>query len=113
MDTCGCGEWAPNGERIDDSDQVDRLVSEPSNLFTVRPDGTGIRYLTDYRFRSPDVVVGAGTYSPNGRWVLFKYANNVTGRYVLYKIRPNGTHQTRIRRFKVNFYGRDWGPRAS
>lgn len=111
VDPGGVGEWSPSGDRIDDSSQVDRLLDQASNLFTMRPDGNGVRYLTHYRSRSPDMVVGAGTYSPDGRWIVFKH--QINGRYVLLKIRSNGTHLTRLRTFKANFFDRDWRPQAS
>jgi Tol biopolymer transport system component len=113
VDPCGCGEWAPNGKRIGDSSHVNRAVRQPPNLFTVRPDGRGLRYLTRYRAKSPDISTAAGAYSPNGRWILFKHIDDSKGRYVLLKIHPNGRGLTRIRNFDVNFYGRDWGPRPA
>jgi Tol biopolymer transport system component len=111
VDAGGTGEWSPNGKRIDDGSQVDRKLDQPSNLFTMRPDGSDVRYLTHYRSRGPDFLVGAGTYSPDGRWIVFKH--QVKDRYVLLKIRNNGTHLTRLRTFKANFFDRDWGPKAS
>ncbi len=116
FDVCACGgDWAPNGRRIVSSDQVGPtpVPGKASNLFTVRPDGTGLRYLTHYRAASPDISVGVGSYSPDGRWIVFKHVNNPEERYVMWKVHPDGSRLTRIRRFKVNFYGRDWGARAS
>jgi hypothetical protein len=114
-DVCSCGgDWAPNGRRIVSSDQVGPtpLPGAPSNLFTVRPDGTGLRYLTHYRRPSHegDVLVAAGTYSPDRRWIVLKHANVPEGRYLMWKVHPNGTHLTRIRRLKFDFGTRDWGP---
>jgi Tol biopolymer transport system component len=115
FDVCTCGgDWAPNGRRIVSSDQIGPtpVPGKPSNLFTVRPDRTGLRYLTDYRASSPDVNLGAGTYSPNGRWIVFKHSDNVNGRYVMWLVHPDGSGLKRIRRFKFSFTTRDWGPRA-
>jgi Tol biopolymer transport system component len=105
-------DWSPNGKRIDGSDHVEH-VPGPSNLFTVRPDGTGFRYVTHFRVLSPAVNVGAGSYSPDGRWIVFKHSFNDAGRYVMLKIHPDGSGLTRIRGFKFSFFTRDWGARAS
>jgi Tol biopolymer transport system component len=116
FDVCACGgDWAPTGRRIVSSDQVGPtpVPGKPSNMFSVRPDGTGLRWLTHYRTSLPDASVGAGSYSPDGRWITFKYSNFTQEKYVFWKIHPDGTGKRRIRTFKVAFTGRDWGPQPS
>ena len=39
-------DWSPDGERIVFTDNAND-TSRPSNIATIRPDGTGLRYLTD------------------------------------------------------------------
>lgn len=112
-DVCICGgDWAPNGRRILFSDHAGdgvRPQTEPTNLATIRPDGNGLRYITN--FRRTDILVGRGSYSPNGRWILFKV--NKDGAYALWKIRPDGSHQTLIARMESTVFVVDWGSRAS
>lgn len=111
FDVCACGgDWAPNGSRIEFSDNAGYGApqTEPTNIATVRPDGTGLRYVT--RFSRLDVYASNGSYSPDGRWILFKIVIN--GSYTLWKIHPDGTQRTRIVSMKFNPTGRDWGSRA-
>ena len=51
------------------SDNADDL-DHPTNLSTIRPDGTGLRYLTD--LRTPDQRAFAGGYAPNGKWIAYR-----------------------------------------
>ena len=111
FDVCACGgDWAPNGKRIafsNNAGAADEPQTLPTNLATIRPDGTGLRFLTHYK--GINVYVSSGSYSPDGRWILFKTIRD--DKYKLWKIHPNGTHKTLIARFKFNPSGRDWGPR--
>jgi Tol biopolymer transport system component len=111
LDVCACGgDWAPNGGRIVFSDHAGDGVgpqTEPTNLATVRPDGTGLRYLT--HFHRTDIYLSRGSFSPDGRWVLYKLIRG--GHVTLWKIHPNGTNAARIARTKFDFGGRDWGAR--
>jgi Tol biopolymer transport system component len=124
FDVCACGgDWAPNGKRIDFNDNAGaagEIQTRPTNVATIRPDGTGLRFLT--HFQSITVYVGIGSYSPNGRWILFKTTRHKAGtrgdstsgdKYALWKIHPDGTGKTLIARFKFNPGTRDWGPRPT
>jgi Tol biopolymer transport system component len=113
FDVCACGaDWAPNGKRIVSSSQAGptAVPGEPSNLFTVRPDGTGLRYVT--HSHNADVGIFVGSYSPNGRWIAYKRIT-AKERYRLLKVRPSGEERTRIATLPADFVGRDWGPRPA
>jgi Tol biopolymer transport system component len=111
FDVCACGgDWAPNGKRIafsNNAGAADEPQTLPTNVATIRPDGTGLRFLT--HFQGIHVYVSNGSYSPDGRWILFKTQRG--DHYALWKIHPDGTHKTLIASFKFNPLGRDWGPR--
>jgi Tol biopolymer transport system component len=62
-------DWSPNGERLLYTAYIDQPNGHASNIFTVRPDGSGVRQLTH---ASGDVSAISGTYSPNGRWILYR-----------------------------------------
>ena len=68
----GWSAWSPDGSRIlFDSDVADPdHDNDPfiNDLFTLKPDGTGLRKLTD----SVGYAGGAGAWSPDGRLIVFE-----------------------------------------
>ena len=68
----GWSAWSPDGSRIlFDSDVTDPdHDNDPfiNDLFTIKPDGTGLRKLTD----SVGYAGGAGAWSPDGRLIVFE-----------------------------------------
>ncbi len=68
----GWSAWSPDGSRIlFDSDVTDSdHDNDPfiNDLFTINPDGTGLRKLTD----SVGYAGGAGAWSPDGRLIVFE-----------------------------------------
>jgi Tol biopolymer transport system component len=99
-------DWAPDGRHLAITDNGNDL-SKPANIATVRPDGTGLRYLTHYR--SPELRAYVGSYSPDGQWIVFRLENH--GSYGLYRMRPDGSDLHPILP-PSSFRPRniDWGP---
>jgi TolB protein len=101
--------WAPNSSRIILSDHAN-TPTKPGNLDTVRPDGTGFRQVT--RFKGVDLRAGCScSFSPDGNWIVYRRFNDSAGRYAVWKMHPDGTHQIRVLRTKQPATGNDWGPR--
>jgi Tol biopolymer transport system component len=101
-------DWAPDGQRLVFSDDSDPGPNDPVNIATVRPDGTDLRYLTNY---TGPVRANVGGYSPDGQWIVFRLTQD--GLATLYRIRPDGTDLHAILRpstFLPRFI--DWGPAA-
>jgi Tol biopolymer transport system component len=99
-------DWSPNGERLLYTAYIERPNGHPSNVFTVRPDGSGVRQLTH---ASGDASAISGTYSPNGRWIV--YRRETPNGYAQWKMHPDGTHKTLIRHLPFAPRSQDWGPR--
>lgn len=100
-------DWAPDGQRLVFTDNAND-TSRPSNIATIRPNGTGLRYLTDNV--QPDQRAYVGSYSPDGRWIVFRGEDD--GNYALYRMRPDGRALHTIlpaSDFRPRFI--DWGAR--
>jgi Tol biopolymer transport system component len=99
-------DWAPDGSRLVMSDNADN-PDLPVNVVTIRPDGTGLRYLTDNQ--TPDQRAFAGSYSPNGKWIVFRQESG--DQSALMVMRTNGQGLHAILPFS-DFRPRsiDWGP---
>lgn len=103
-------DWSPDGSRIVFSDNADNF-GKSANVATIRPDGTGLRYLTD--LRDPQQRAYAGSYSPDGQWIVFRLEDR--GRYTLYRMSTSGGAWHAIVGPSTTFRPRfiDWGPRAT
>jgi Tol biopolymer transport system component len=100
-------DWAPDGKHL--------LIGENANLFnqgdsaniaTIRPDGQGLQFLTN--FHDGTTRAFAGSYSPDGNWIVFRLEQN--GSYALERMKPDGTDVHTIlpfSSFKPRFI--DWG----
>jgi|tagenome__1003787_1003787.scaffolds.fasta_scaffold20898654_2 Tol biopolymer transport system component len=101
-------DWAPNGRQLAFIHNVDSFIPDTSvNIATIRPDGTGLRFVTSYRDQQVRAFVGS--YSPDGRWIVFRLEDH--DQFGLYKIHPDGTHLRPILGLS-DFAPRyiDWGP---
>jgi Tol biopolymer transport system component len=110
LDVCACGgDWSPDGRSIEFGDNAGYGAPQvrPNNIATIRPDGSGFRLVTD--FQRPDVYAANGSYSPDGRWILFRTSR--AGHNSLWKIHPDGTRRTLVAHFQFSPGTRDWGSR--
>jgi dipeptidyl aminopeptidase/acylaminoacyl peptidase len=82
-------DWTPDGRRLAFTVNADfPHPGDSANIATVRPDGTGLRYLTQYQ--GGDVNAFVGSYSPDGRWIVFRLEDH--GRSGLLRMRSDGSH---------------------
>jgi Tol biopolymer transport system component len=102
-------DWAPDGRHIVITPHGDYPDGQSPNVATIRPNGSALRMLTSYT----GGTVGAftGSYSPDGRWVLFRVENLSRGIYRLYRMHPDGSGRTLIARLPFAPRAADWGPR--
>jgi Tol biopolymer transport system component len=86
-------DWAPDSRRIAVTENANHFEPDDSaNIVTMRPDGTGLRQLTNYH--DPETNAYLGSYSPDGRWLVFRL--EADGLFGLYRMHPDGTHQQEI-----------------
>jgi WD40 repeat protein len=103
-------DWAPDGKHIVVTTNANLFHADATaNIATIRPDGSGLRYLTHYQ--GADVKALVGSYSPDGRYIVFRLEDH--DRYALMTMRPDGSHLRTILPFSTfRPRGIDWGPRV-
>jgi dipeptidyl aminopeptidase/acylaminoacyl peptidase len=88
-------DWSPDGARIAfSSPGIGDLPGVSSNVFTVRPDGTGLVKLTNSR--GGKIHNGLDSWSPDGKKIAF--VSNRTGTYEIYVMNANGSGVTQVTR---------------
>jgi Tol biopolymer transport system component len=106
-------DWAPDGQHLVFSkDAYSHFAGVSGNIATIRPDGTHLRFVTNYQ--GGDVNAFVGSYSPDGRWIVFRLEDHGQFGFGLFKIHPDGTHLKVIlplSNFKPRFI--DWGAKPS
>ena len=104
-------DWAPDGRHILITTDADYPHGRSPNVATVRPDGSHLRLLTHYRGGAWGAF--AGSYSPDGRWIVFRIENLQLEQYKLMKMYPDGSHRKLIATLPFRPRHSDWGARPS
>jgi Tol biopolymer transport system component len=102
-------DWAPDGSRIAITPYADFPDATFPSVATIEPDGSGLHFLT-----SPvrgDVAFFAGSYSPNGQWIVYRAQDVDQERFRLMKMRPDGGDRTLIATLPFSPRFIDWGSR--
>jgi Tol biopolymer transport system component len=88
-------DWSPDGARIAySSPGIGDRPGVSSNVFTVRPDGTGLAKLTNSR--GGKINNGLDSWSPDGKKIAF--VSNRTGTYEIYVMNATGSGVTQVTR---------------
>lgn len=81
-------DWSPDGSRIAfSSPEIGDRPGISSNVFTVRPDGTGLVKLT--HSRGGKIHNGLDSWSPDGKKIAF--VSNRTGTFEIFVMNANGS----------------------
>lgn len=99
-------DWAPDGSRIAIIANADHQPAGTSaNVATIRPNGSGLRMLTNYR--GGEVNALTGSYSPDGYWIAYRLEDH--GQFSLMKLPAHGGRPKRILSLPVAPRHIDWG----
>jgi TolB protein len=99
----GNPDWSPSGKRI-----LFRTVSNDElhgNLYTIRPNGRGLRKLTHY---GRATIVLSYSFSPDGKSITFA-KSGVGGQPDVFVMRANGTNVRAVTRTPLPDSAPDWG----
>jgi TolB protein len=97
--------WNPDGSLIMVSSNSNPEPRESSNLFVIRPDGTGLRALTHFEGGSSNAL--AGSWFPDGRIAL---KTDEGGDFQIYVMEGDGTDRRRITTNLTEPSGIVWSP---
>jgi TolB protein len=101
----GDSDWSPDGRRLVFVSNID---VPHSRLFTIRPDGSGLRGLTRGPRRVDDFDP---SYSPDGRQIVFTSDRLAENRFELWAIDADGSRIRRVTRNDAFEFSPDWGSR--
>jgi Tol biopolymer transport system component len=104
MDAGDGPDWAPDGSRIlfRSPDHEDFLHSQ---LYTIRPDGTGLKQITHV----PDgIKLYSASFSPDGRFITFGL-QGLGGLPDIYRMNADGTGVTPVAQTAAYDSAPDWG----
>jgi Tol biopolymer transport system component len=103
-------DWAPDGEHIVITLYADYPNGKNPNVATIDPDdGSDLDLLTT--FHRGSVGAFAGSYSPDGRWIVFRLQDPDRGIFRLMKMRSDGSDPTVIARYPFAPRFIDWATR--
>jgi Tol biopolymer transport system component len=100
-------DWSPDGRRILFRSNAQTDDPTGSQLYSVRPDGTGLEQITHF---APATTVVSSSYSPNGHWITVG-VSGVDGQPDIYVMRTNGHALRPVTRTPAWDSAPDWGPR--
>jgi TolB protein len=96
-------DWSPDGKLI-----LLRVVGakeQHGNIYTVHPDGSGLKQLT--RYPAPKTLE-LGSFSPDGKWITFSRFSSGGPYPDVFAIRLDGSGVRQITKSGINF-APDWG----
>jgi Tol biopolymer transport system component len=100
-------DWAPDGEHIVVTAYADYPGGLNPNIAAIEPDGSGLEWLTDFHRGSVGAFVGS--YSPDGRWIVFRVQDPDREVFRMFKMRPDGSDRILIARLPFAPRFMDWG----
>jgi Tol biopolymer transport system component len=104
-------DWSPDGTRIVFTSNQDGPERISANLYTIRPDGTGLTQLTHARGGSVQYL--SASFSPDGKWLTVSRTPGAgrDGNADVYVLHADGTGLRPVTRTAIWDSSTDWGSR--
>jgi TolB protein len=105
-------DWSPDGSTIlfrsHPGEDLNGASGLGANLYTIHPDGTGLQPLTHF---PASARVDMGSYSPDGKFIVFETSAGAVGGELpdVIVMNADGTHMRRITRTRNFETQADWG----
>jgi Tol biopolymer transport system component len=105
-------DWSPDGKRILFRSNINGPTGVSANLYTIRPDGTGLTQLT--HARGGRVQNLSASFSPDGKWITFSRTPGTgkDGNADVFVMRANGSGVRNVTRSEIWDSATDWGARG-
>jgi Tol biopolymer transport system component len=103
LDAGDSPDWSPNGRLI--LFRSYEAGEKQSQIYVLRPDGTGLRALTRFK---PRTMVLSSSFSPDGKWITFAMPGK-GGEPDIFVMRTNGTGIRAVTRTRLWDSAPDWG----
>jgi len=103
-------DWSATGRWLVYTRWSESPPGHEANVALISPDGTRHRRLT--HVDTPGRAAGGATFSPDGRKVVYRFANLDKERYFLCTMRVDGTHKRRLMEFPETPEENAWAPRV-
>jgi len=97
-------DWSPDGKRIVLTMHAPPDGTRSTNVVTIRPNGTDLRWVT--RFKGGTLHAWAGSYSPDAKWLAIRIGGG--GKGGVYVVRPDGTGLRRVANLGLSPSAIDW-----
>jgi len=98
-------DWAPDGKLIVFRSHEDDEGGQQSQIYVVRPDGSGLRAITHF---APGTEVLSYSFSPDGKWIMFA-KTGTSGLPDLFVMSPDGKNMRPVTHSKLWDSAPDWG----
>jgi Tol biopolymer transport system component len=101
-------DWSSTGRWIVFTRWSENPPGHEANVALIRPDGSRQKRLT--HVDTAGRAAGGATFSPDGRWIVYRYANLDKEHYWVSTMRVDGSHQSRILQLSLPPEENAWAP---
>jgi Tol biopolymer transport system component len=104
-------DWSPDGRLIAFQSPAEANSGGEQNIYTIHPDGTGLKQLTDHLSTYPDGSEGTfhPSWSPSGKQLVFSHNPSTGGRADLFVMNRDGSRLHLLAPTELNENAAHWG----